>query len=144
MGAALTEYRHEHMDSIPQCFVCGKFTREGKPYCPDHVLALGYPKKISDRWDKMVCERDVLNDAVSSGKDVKITKKSLLVRECLLVVAASELICLRGKIARELGLELDAVSTLAKAAGLKAIKGPRTFGYDPNQALEILKRRGEA
>jgi len=125
-----------------QCYVCGKSTREGKPYCPDHVMALGYPKKISDRWNLIMAERSLLEDPEDEeAPPARPDASWLLTQECLLIVAAQELVCCRSKICRELGLSPENAEKVAKASGLKGVHADRSVVYKPNEALEILIER---
>jgi hypothetical protein len=124
-----------------QCYVCGKSTREGKPYCPEHVMSLGYPKRISDRWNLIMAERNRLEDPKDPDKPARPNASWLLTQECLLIVAAQELVCCRSKICRELGLSPENAEKVAKASGLKGVHTDRSVVYKPGDALEILIER---
>jgi len=132
-------------DRVPsyQCYLCGKSTREGKPYCPDHVMSLGYPKRISDRWGLIMAERKRLEEP-EDEVDVIPDASWLLTQECLLVVAAQELVCCRSKICRELGLSPENALKIATAAGLRGVHADRSVVFRPEDATAILveRRRG--
>jgi len=127
-----------------RCFVCHKSTREGKPYCPEHVMALGYPKKISDRWDLILAEKVRLMPEDDDVEPEVPTAGWLLTEELLLIVAAVELVCCRSKICRELGLDPGSTMALATAVGLKGYHVDRSVVYKPQDALAILTRRRAA
>jgi hypothetical protein len=104
-------------------------------------MALGYPKKISDRWNLIMAERNKLEHPEDPDKPARPNKSWLLTQECLLIVAAQELVCCRSKICRELGLGPENAEKIAKAAGLRGVRADRSVLYKPDEALEILIER---
>jgi hypothetical protein len=103
-------------------------------------MALGYPKKISDRWGLIMAERTRL-ESPPPGKQIRPDASWLLTQECLLVVAAQELVCCRSRICRELGLSPENALLVAAAAGLKGVPADKSILFRPDEALEILKER---
>lgn len=111
---------------------CRNTTRDGKPYCPQHVLSHDYPMQVYDYWNRISYERDELN------KGIRPQPNWCIIEEVLLIVSFSELICHQGKIARELGVDLERVGLLCQVAGLKAVHSERTVVYQPEEGRQLL------
>lgn len=39
------------------CNRCGRATREGKPWCADHILDSAYARRLSDAWDRRMASK---------------------------------------------------------------------------------------
>lgn len=108
---------------------CGASTREGKPYCSDHIENCDYIKKVLAEIDR----RDNESKTLDSGRWV--TQNSHLVHEALIVLEGGTFTAAR--LGRILDVSEPAADTLIR---MMARRGYVRIGFSESGALVATKR----
>ena len=121
-------------NQLKQCEVCGESTREGKPFCPEHVERNAYVRNILQALEDQEKEH---TKALKKGTSA-IANNSLTAIEMVKVLAIRGTTTVN-RIAREVNLDLELVEVYARYLGERRItrSGTTTRG---NKTLTLRKK----
>lgn len=100
--------------------LCGQATREGKPYCPDHVGHNHYVQGVLEQFNRREAEEAAIETAPKGRPRRTAAKRAVLLAEDLASRLHHHGPATVERLARELALPFDVVEALAQQ--LRAVR----------------------